>query len=176
LRRALRAAEIKNRGFLDRVKMPARQFVASVDVFAGSTLALATTARALDYLEKSFDEKSTLALLANVDPLIQPLKGDSRFREIIGRLQSTSPSPSGRETLELRANIQIHRNQRHPYALRGGGSGPLVLLLHGFRNRGTPGASDRSIGGRRFHVVAPDLRGYGQTDRLRRWKRTIFFS
>jgi serine/threonine-protein kinase len=49
-------------------------------------LALGDREKALHFLERSFDERSTMALFANVDPLMKPLRADPRFREIMGRL------------------------------------------------------------------------------------------
>src|SRR5436190_2137360 len=52
------------------------------------------------------------------------------------------------------------------------GSGPLVLLLHGFLELWYSWRHQLSAlaeGG--FHVVAPDLRGFGQTDAPAEWQR-----
>jgi serine/threonine-protein kinase len=49
-------------------------------------MALGEKEKAMHYLERSFEERSTLALFAHVDPLLKPLHTDSRFREIIARL------------------------------------------------------------------------------------------
>src|SRR5215831_19806783 len=54
------------------------------------------------------------------------------------------------------------------------GEGPLVILCHGFPEcwyswRHQLGALAKAS----FHAVAPDLRGYGRSDRVpRRWRNT----
>jgi len=46
------------------------------------------------------------------------------------------------------------------------GSGPLVLLLHGFPESWYSWRHQlRALAGAGYHAVAPDQRGYGQTDR-----------
>jgi len=52
------------------------------------------------------------------------------------------------------------------------GSGPLVVLLHGFPESWHSWRHQlAALAGAGFHAVAPDLRGYGQTE-----GRTIFSS
>src|SRR5271165_3646804 len=46
------------------------------------------------------------------------------------------------------------------------GSGPLVVLLHGFPESWYSWREQlRALAEAGYHAVAPDLRGYGQTDR-----------
>ncbi len=54
--------------------------------FCRQHMALGDREKALDYLERSFDERSTLALFAHIDPLLEPLRTDPRFRAMIDRL------------------------------------------------------------------------------------------
>jgi len=42
--------------------------------------------QAIHFLARSLEERSTLALFAPIDPILDPLRADPRFREIIGRL------------------------------------------------------------------------------------------
>jgi len=45
------------------------------------------------------------------------------------------------------------------------GEGPLVLLLHGFPETSHAWRRQMPALAKRFRVVAPDLRGYGQSDK-----------
>jgi serine/threonine-protein kinase len=54
--------------------------------FCRQHMALGDGEKALHFLEESLNERSTLALFAPIDPLLVPLRIDSRFQEIIGRL------------------------------------------------------------------------------------------
>ena len=47
------------------------------------------------------------------------------------------------------------------------GEGPLVLLLHGFPETSRAWRKQIPALAERFHVVAPDLRGYGTSDKPR---------
>ena len=49
-------------------------------------VALREYPKALDSLERSLADRSPLSLIAAVDPRMEPLRKDRRFREIIGRL------------------------------------------------------------------------------------------
>jgi hypothetical protein len=49
-------------------------------------MALGAGQRTLHFLDESFEERSTLALFAPIDPLLKPLRADPRFLEIIARL------------------------------------------------------------------------------------------
>lgn len=55
-------------------------------------MALGDREKALDLLERSLEERSTLALFAPIDPLLKPLRTDARFRRMIERLQ-LPPAP-----------------------------------------------------------------------------------
>lgn len=50
-------------------------------------MALGDAEKALHFLNRSFEERSTLALFAPIDPLLEPLRGDPRYQEIVARLQ-----------------------------------------------------------------------------------------
>lgn len=58
-------------------------------------MALGDREKALHFLDRSFEERSTLALFAPIDPLLEPLRKDHRFREIVRRLH-LPPRPHGR--------------------------------------------------------------------------------
>jgi adenylate cyclase len=55
--------------------------------FCRMHMALGDHEKAIQFLSASFDERSTLALFAAVDPALKPLREDRRFQEIIARLQ-----------------------------------------------------------------------------------------
>jgi TolB-like protein/tetratricopeptide (TPR) repeat protein len=84
--------EREAREVLRRVEeMAAREYVDPWS-FCRQHMALGDKEKALDFLERSLEERSTLALFAPIDPLLRPLRRDSRFREIIGRLH-LPPTP-----------------------------------------------------------------------------------
>ncbi len=49
-------------------------------------MVLGEEGKALDFLEQSFEERSTLALFAPIEPLLEPVRTDPRFRALIDRL------------------------------------------------------------------------------------------
>ena len=55
-------------------------------------VALGDSENAIPLLGRSIEERSTLALFAPIDPLLEPLRGDARFRELIARLH-LPPAP-----------------------------------------------------------------------------------
>jgi TolB-like protein/Tfp pilus assembly protein PilF len=78
--------EEEARGILDRVEeMSAREFV-DPWAFCRMHMSLGESQKAIHFLERSFEERSTLALFASIDPVLKPLRTDPRFHEIIGRL------------------------------------------------------------------------------------------
>ncbi len=51
------------------------------------------------------------------------------------------------------------------------GRGPLVLLLHGFpEGWASWGPQIKFLVDRGYRVIAPEMRGYGQATRPRRWR------
>ena len=78
--------EAEAREILHRVEeMSEREFVDPWSL-CRQHLALGDREKALFFLDRSLEERSTLALLAPVDPFLKPLHYDPRFREIIARL------------------------------------------------------------------------------------------
>lgn len=55
--------------------------------FCRMHMALGDAEQAIHFLGRSFDERSTLALFAPVDPALRPLRTDARFHRIIARLK-----------------------------------------------------------------------------------------
>ena len=55
-------------------------------VFCRMHMALGNLEESMQFLDKSFEERSTLALFAGIDPVLKPLHNDPRFHEIVGRL------------------------------------------------------------------------------------------
>ena len=75
------------REILRRVEeMSAREFV-DPWAFCRLHMALGDSELAIRFLESSFEERSTLALFAAIDPALKPLRTDPRFHQIIARLQ-----------------------------------------------------------------------------------------
>jgi len=51
------------------------------------------------------------------------------------------------------------------------GEGPLALLIHGFPELGISWrAQVEALSRAGYHVAAPDMRGYGGTDKPRGWR------
>jgi adenylate cyclase len=75
------------RQILGRVKEMASRDYVDPWLFCRQHMALGESEQALHFLDQSFEERSTLALFAPIDPLLKPLRTDPRFLEIIGRLQ-----------------------------------------------------------------------------------------
>ncbi len=75
------------RAILHRVEeMSTREFV-DPWAFCRMHMSLGDHEKAIHFLSSSFDERSTLALFASFDPLLQPLHTDPRFHQILARLQ-----------------------------------------------------------------------------------------
>jgi len=86
--------EKEAREILQRVeKMSEREFV-DPWAFCRQHMALGDSEKALHFLGRSLEERSTLALFAPIDPLLKPLQTDPLFLEIIGRLQLPAPPRS----------------------------------------------------------------------------------
>jgi tetratricopeptide (TPR) repeat protein len=54
-------------------------------------MALGDHEKAIHFLERSLEERSTLALIAPVDPILKPLQSDPRFQKLIARLHLPEP-------------------------------------------------------------------------------------
>jgi serine/threonine-protein kinase len=54
--------------------------------FCRMHMSLGDHEKAIHFLERSLEERSTLALFASIDPVLKPLRGDPRFQQIISRL------------------------------------------------------------------------------------------
>lgn len=79
--------EAEAREILARVEeMSAHEFVDPWS-FCRQHMALGDREKAMQFFEQSLDERSTLALFAGIDPLLEPLRPERRFREILGRLR-----------------------------------------------------------------------------------------
>jgi TolB-like protein/tetratricopeptide (TPR) repeat protein len=78
--------EKEARKILDRLeKLSAHEFVDPWS-FCRLYVALGENDKAIHFLEHSFEERSTLALFAAVDPALNPIRKDPRFQHIISRL------------------------------------------------------------------------------------------
>jgi TolB-like protein/tetratricopeptide (TPR) repeat protein len=54
-------------------------------------MALGDPEKAIGFLERSFEERSTLALFAPIDPALEPLRSDPRFKDLIASLGLPRP-------------------------------------------------------------------------------------
>ena len=78
--------EEEARDLLRRVEeMATREFVDS-SALCRLHVSLGETDKAIHFLSRSFDERSTLALFAPVDPILEPLRKDPRYHQILARL------------------------------------------------------------------------------------------
>jgi TolB-like protein/Tfp pilus assembly protein PilF len=74
------------REILGRVEeMSVREFV-DPWAFCRMHMSLGDSEKAIHFLKRSFEERSTLALFASFDPILEPLRTDPRFRQIIASL------------------------------------------------------------------------------------------
>lgn len=92
-----------------------------------------------------------------------PVRFEDRARDLLAgglpeeRLQEPWDGQVARRFVETNG-IRMHITEA--------GSGPLVVLLHGFPELGSAWRHQlEALAGEGYHAVAPDLRGYGQTDR-----------
>ncbi len=92
LARAGQASEARE--ILSRVEeMSAREYV-DPWAFCRLHMSLGDTEKGIYLLERSLEERSTLALFAPIDPVLKPLRGDPRFEEIIARLKLPARRPA----------------------------------------------------------------------------------
>lgn len=78
--------ETEAREILERVEQMAASEFVDPWAFCRQHMALGDREKALHFLDLSFEERSTLALFAPIDPLLKPLRTDPQFREIVARL------------------------------------------------------------------------------------------
>lgn len=80
------------REIVDRVtEMSIREFI-DPWAFCRMHMSLGNREQAMHFLEQSFEQRSTLALFAPIDPVLQPLRSDPRYDRIIGSLH-LPPAP-----------------------------------------------------------------------------------
>ena len=78
--------EREAREILARVEqMSAREYV-DPWAFCRMHMSLGDSEQAIHFLDRSLDERSTLALFASIDPVLKPLRTDPRFHQILARL------------------------------------------------------------------------------------------
>ena len=53
---------------------------------AGIYIGLGDNDNAINWLEKAFEEQSSLLLLLNIDPIYDPLRSDPRFQDLVDRM------------------------------------------------------------------------------------------
>ena len=80
------------REILARVEEMAKREFVDPWSFCRMHMSLGDEEQAIHFLDKSLEDRSTLALFAPIDPLLIPLRADERFHEIIGRLH-LPPNP-----------------------------------------------------------------------------------
>jgi serine/threonine-protein kinase len=82
--------ESEARAILARVEqMSAREYV-DPWAFCRMHMSLGDSEQAIRYLDRSLEERSTLALFAAIDPVLKPLRTDPRFHQILARLHLPS--------------------------------------------------------------------------------------
>jgi hypothetical protein len=77
---------------------------------------------------------------------------------------AAAPSHSTAQTGIHIRGLTIHANGIRQYYLEAG-SGPPVVLLHGFPETNYAWRYQIPVLARQHRVIAPDLRGYGETDK-----------
>ena len=80
----------------DLTKLAERKYVAS-HFFAGIYIGLGENDRALEYLEKSYDEHSHWLIYLHMDPSMDDLRNDPRFQDLLRRVGLPAP-PAGIST------------------------------------------------------------------------------
>jgi eukaryotic-like serine/threonine-protein kinase len=93
--RAGRAADAR-RLLRELDRRAAREFVPAYDLVAVH-LALGERARALDLLEQAARDKAELLIYVAVDPLLDPLRDEPRFRALVARMGLAARAPARRE-------------------------------------------------------------------------------
>ena len=79
----------------DLTKLSEQKYVAP-HFFAGIHIGLGETDRAIEYLEKSYQEHSHWLIYLHIDPSMDALRDDSRFRGLLQRVGL--PAPMDRES------------------------------------------------------------------------------
>jgi hypothetical protein len=69
----------------DLTKLAKRKYVAA-HFFAGIHIGLGENGRAIDYLEKSYEEHSHWLIYLHIDPSMDALRDDSRFENLLQRV------------------------------------------------------------------------------------------
>jgi Flp pilus assembly protein TadD len=94
-------ARLKERGeafrALDQLMVLSNQRYVSAGSFALVYLGLGDKEQALTWLEKAYEERSASLLLLKVNPILDPLRSEPRFKALVARIFSTqksaTPSP-----------------------------------------------------------------------------------
>ena len=77
----------------DLAKLAERKYVAS-HFFAGIHIGLGENNRALEYLEKSYEEHSHWLIYLHMDPSMDDLRNDPRFQDLVKRVGLPAPPPA----------------------------------------------------------------------------------
>jgi serine/threonine protein kinase/Tfp pilus assembly protein PilF len=77
----------------DLAKLAERKYVAS-HFFAGIHIGLGEIDRALEYLEKSYEEHSHWLIYLHMDPSMDDLRNDPRFQDLVKRVGLPAPPPA----------------------------------------------------------------------------------
>jgi len=77
----------------DLAKLAEHKYVAP-HFFAGIHIGLGENDRALEYLEKSYEEHSHWLIYLHMDPSMDDLRNDSRFQELVRRVGLPAPPPT----------------------------------------------------------------------------------
>ena len=74
------------RRILDDLTKLAKQKYVAPYVFAGIHIGLGENDRAIEYLEKSYEEHSHWLIYLHIDPGMDGLRDDPRFQSLLGRV------------------------------------------------------------------------------------------
>src|SRR3954469_1097480 len=88
-----------------------------------------------------------------------------RLTFAVAALLAAAPSPAAVQPFPPGFRTQVIDTNGTKYHVRVGGSGPAVLMLHGFGDTGDMWAPLATALADRYTVVVPDLRGMGLSSR-----------
>lgn len=141
--------------------MPAAHSPASPPVATSANLKKLGSTTVLDRLDNLPQHYAD----ANVDPRqIVGAGRDARDRAV-GRM--TAGTPNLRPVRDMTPSLQFRTIHGYQRAFRIAGSGPAIVLIHGIGDNSSTWNTVQARLAHRFTVIAPDLLGYGKSDKPR---------